>query len=157
MFFVWFYAALSVARKSGQGFNARSLADKHCVAHSFGLSLTSIVLPTALVFRRQALCCSQLWSFADKQCVARSFGLSQTSRVLPTAITACVPWRLFLLPLRHVHLVHQVHQVHLAKCFVTRLAPQPCAKVKTLFKETGAVSFIEIRFEILILLLYINF
>ena len=119
MFFVWFYAALSVARKSGQGFNARSFADKPCVAHSFGLSLTS--------------------------------------RVLPAAIPACVPWRLVLLLLRHVHKVHQVHQVHPAKWFVTQLAPQPCAKVKTLFKETGAVSFIEIRFEILILLLYINF
>ena len=52
-------------------------------------------------------------------------GLSQTSIVLPTAIPACVPWRLFLLPLRYVHWVHLVHQVHPAKCFVTRLAPQP--------------------------------
>ena len=34
MFFVWFYAALPVARKSGQGFNARSFADKPCAAHS---------------------------------------------------------------------------------------------------------------------------
>ena len=86
MFFVWFYAPLPVARKSGQGFNARSFADKPCVAHSFGFS--------------------------------------QPSRVLPSAITACVPWRLVLLPLRHVHKVHHVHQVHLAKCFVIRLAPQ---------------------------------
>ena len=47
-------------------------------------------------------------------------GLLLINRVLPTAIPACVPWRLVLLPLRHVHLVHQVHQVHLAKCFVTK-------------------------------------
>ena len=50
-------------------------------------------------------------------------GFSQTSIVLPADIPACVPWRLILLPLRHVHQVHQVHQVHLAKCFVTRLVP----------------------------------
>ena len=44
---------------------------------------------------------------------ARSFADNST-------ISACVPWRLILLPLRHVHFVHQVHQVHLAKCFVTK-------------------------------------
>ena len=60
MFFVWFYAALPVARKSGQGFNVWFFADKPCVSHSFGLSQTSLVLATALVFRRQALFCSQL-------------------------------------------------------------------------------------------------
>ena len=54
-------------------------------------------------------------------CIRYQLGLSLISRVLPTAITACVPWRQVLLPQRHVH---QVHQVHLAKCFVTRLAPQ---------------------------------
>ena len=32
MFFVWFYAALPVARNPGQGFNAWSFADKPCVA-----------------------------------------------------------------------------------------------------------------------------
>ena len=106
MFFVWFYAALPVARKSGQDFNT--------------------------------------WSFTDKPCITHSH-----SRMRAVTVG--------LLSLRHVHKVQQVHQVHPAKCFVTRLAPQPCAKVKTLFKETGAVSFIEIRFEILILLLYINF
>ena len=111
MFFVWFYAALPVARKSGQGFNVWFFADKSCVTHSFGLSQTSLVLATALVFRRQALCCSQLWSFADKPCVARSH-----SRMRAVAVD--------LLSLRHVHLVHQVHQVHQAKCFVTKLAPQ---------------------------------
>ena len=46
MFFVWFYAALPVACRSGQGFNARSFADKPCVT-------------LILVFCRQALCYSQ--------------------------------------------------------------------------------------------------
>ena len=32
MCFVWFYAALSVACRSGQGFNAWSFANKPCVA-----------------------------------------------------------------------------------------------------------------------------
>ena len=32
MFSVWFYAALPVARKSGQGFNVWFFADKSCVA-----------------------------------------------------------------------------------------------------------------------------
>ena len=50
-------------------------------------------------------------SFADKPCVAR-----RHSRMRAVAVG--------LLSLRHVHFVHQVHQVHLAKCFVTRLAPQ---------------------------------
>ena len=82
-----------------------------CTRYLLGLSQTSRVLPTALVFRRQALCCSQLWFFADKHCVVRSH-----SRMRAVAVG--------LLSLRYVHLVHQVHQVHLAKCFVTRLAPQ---------------------------------
>ena len=45
MFFVWFYAALSVARSSGQGFNARSFADKHCVTLShYGMRAVAVGL-----------------------------------------------------------------------------------------------------------------
>ena len=45
MFFVWFYAALPVARKSGQGFNARSFADKPCVAHChYGMRAVAVGL-----------------------------------------------------------------------------------------------------------------
>ena len=51
-------------------------------------------------------------------CIRYQPGFALTSLVLPADIPACVPWRLFLLPLRHVH------QVHLVKWFVTRLAPQ---------------------------------
>ena len=65
-------------------------------------------------------CCLRK-SNSSMLCIRYQLGLSLISRVLPTAITACVPWRQVLLPQRHVH---QVHQVHLAKCFVTRLAPQ---------------------------------
>ena len=69
-----------------------------CIRYQLGLSLTSIVLLSAR-------------SFADKPCVAHShYGMRAVVVVL--------------LPLRHVHKVHWVHQVHLAKCFVTKLAPQ---------------------------------
>ena len=43
MFFVQFYAALPVARKSGQGFNAWSFAGKPCVAHShYGMRAVAV-------------------------------------------------------------------------------------------------------------------
>ena len=45
MFFVWFYAALSVARRSGQGFNAWSFADKPCVTLShYGMRAVAVGL-----------------------------------------------------------------------------------------------------------------
>ena len=56
-----------------------------------GLSQTSLVLPTALVFRRQAVCCSQLWSFADKLCVTHNhYGMR--ARAVDFAATAACPF-----------------------------------------------------------------
>ena len=120
------------------GYQARSCADKHCIAHShsrmravaadfaaaavcpFGPSGPSG--PSGKVFR-DPTCASafdrrlsfylhtgyQAWSFADKPCVAHNhYGMRAVA--------------VGLLSLRYVHFVHQVHQVHQAKCFVTRPA-----------------------------------
>ena len=78
--------------------------------------------------------CCRRKSNSSMLCTGYQPGLSQTSLVLPSAITACVPERLVLLSLRHVHFVHGPSG---PSCNVFR--DQTCASALIAHRVSGSV------------------